>query len=80
MCTSSNGNTPAGVAKEFKALTEALERLPQAARPAAGLRAIAQLLEFVAYDMAQSEGARQIARLILLAVELERSAEDLEPR
>ena len=61
-------------------LLQDLDALPQADRTSAALAITASLLEYAAYEMAQSDEARQVARLILLAADMERTAQDLRSR
>ncbi|WP_147104345.1 hypothetical protein [Tateyamaria sp. syn59] len=58
-------------------LLQELDAMPQAVRASAALAITASLLEYAAYEMAQSDEARQVARLILLAADMERTAQDL---
>ncbi|WP_152613028.1 hypothetical protein [Tateyamaria sp. ANG-S1] len=58
-------------------LLQELDALPQQEKTSAALAITAGLLEYAAYEMAQSDEARQVARLILLAADMERTAEDL---
>ena len=55
-------------------LIERLEALPRPERVAFALRASSKLLEFTAFELAQSEDADRVAELIVLAAEMERTA------
>ena len=58
-------------------IMDTLDRLPLAERAPAALIAAAQLVEYAAYEVAQTERSRSVARMILLAVDIERTASDL---
>ncbi|APX11239.1 hypothetical protein [Tateyamaria omphalii] len=58
-------------------LLQELDAMPQTDRSSAALAITASLLEYAAYEMAQSDEARQVARLILLAADMESTARDL---
>lgn len=61
-------------------LLQRLDMLPQEDKTSAALAATASLLEYAAYEMAQSDAARQVARLILLAADMERTAVELREK
>lgn len=61
-------------------LLQQLDLLPQEDKTSAALAVTASLLEYAAYEMAQSDEARQVARLILLAADMERTAIELRDR
>lgn len=68
-----NRDLPADV----HALLLRLNAMPASERTAAALAAAAPLLEFAAYELARSEEAQQVARLILMAADMERTAASL---
>ena len=55
-------------------LIDALNAMPAEMRTALALQVTAEFLEFTAYEMAQTDDARQVARLIMLSADLERAA------
>ncbi|WP_299041343.1 hypothetical protein [uncultured Tateyamaria sp.] len=61
-------------------LLEELDGLPQQDKTSAALAVTASLLEYAAYEMAQSDEARHVARLILLAADMERTATELRSK
>lgn len=61
-------------------LLQELDGLPQNDKTSAALAVTASLLEYAAYEMAQSDEARQVARLILLAADMERTAAELRSK
>ncbi|WP_299614328.1 hypothetical protein [uncultured Tateyamaria sp.] len=62
---------------QVQGLLRELDDLPQEGKTSAALAVAASLLEYAAYEMAQSDEARQVARLILLAADMERTAQEL---
>ena len=62
---------------QVQRLLQELDALPQGDKTSAALAVTASLLEYAAYEMAQSDEARQVARLILLAADMERTAKEL---
>ncbi|MEL7133539.1 MAG: hypothetical protein AAGK77_14130 [Pseudomonadota bacterium] len=63
-----------------QALLQELDALPRHDKVSAALAVTANLLEYAAYEMAQSDEARQVARLILLAADMERTAVELRAK
>lgn len=61
-------------------LLKELDDLPQNAKTSAALAVASSLLEYAAYEMAQTDEAQQVARLILLAADMERTAQDLREK
>lgn len=61
-------------------LLRELDDLPQDGRTGAVLAVTARLLEYAAYEVAQSDEARDVARLIILAADMERTALQLRGR
>lgn len=68
------------LAGQVQMLLEELDSLPQNQKTSAALAVTASLLEYAAYEMAQSDEARQVARLILLAADMERTAKELQQK
>ncbi|MEL7097863.1 MAG: hypothetical protein AAGM84_03450 [Pseudomonadota bacterium] len=62
---------------DIRAVLARLTQMPANERTAAALKAAAPLLEFAAYELARSEQAKQVARLILMAADMERTAASL---
>ncbi|WP_299693479.1 hypothetical protein [uncultured Tateyamaria sp.] len=65
-------NTQSFTQNRIAALLEDLNALPAAARPGVALAIAAAMAEYAAYESAQTDEARQVARLILVAADLER--------
>ena len=63
---------------QVQRLLQELDTLPQGDKTSAALAITASLLEYAAYEMAQSDEARQVARLILLAADMDRTAKALQ--
>lgn len=63
---------------DVHAVLNRLNAMPAPDRMAAALAAAAPLLEFAAYELARSEEAQQVARLILMAADMERTAASLK--
>ncbi|WP_299602860.1 hypothetical protein [uncultured Tateyamaria sp.] len=61
-----------------QSLLRELDDLPQEGRTSAVLAVTAHLLEYAAFEVAQSDEARQVARLIVLAADMERTALQLQ--
>lgn len=59
-------------------LLRELDDLPQEGRTSAVLAVTARFLEYAAYEVAQSDEARNVARLIVLAADMERTALQLK--
>ncbi|MEX0367478.1 MAG: hypothetical protein AB3N22_15500 [Ruegeria sp.] len=66
--------------EQVQLLLHRLDTLPQEDKTSAALAATASLLEYAAYEMAQTDEARQVARLILLAADMERTAGELREK
>lgn len=64
----------------INALIDQLNTFPADQRTGSALIAAARVLEYAAYEMAQSDEARHVARLILLAADMERTAGELRVR
>jgi len=62
---------------DVRAVLARLSDMPADDRTTAALTAAAPLLEFAAYELARSEQAKQVARLILMAADMERTAASL---
>ena len=62
---------------DVRAVLDRLTKMPTDERTAAALAAAACLLEFAAYELAQSEDAQRVGRLILMAADMERTAMSL---
>ncbi len=62
-------NTP-----QLHAIFDQLDSIPIENRISEALIISAQFLEYSAYEMAQSEEPKQVARLILMAADIERTA------
>jgi len=67
---------PADIQNVFDRISQA----PAEARTPAALEAAAHLLEFAAYELARSEEAQHVARLILMAADMERTAHSLSQK
>ncbi len=65
---------------DVRAVLDRLDDLKPCERTGEALRVAARFLEYAAYEMAQSDEARHVARLILLAAEMERTSDELKSR
>ncbi|MEM8693169.1 MAG: hypothetical protein AAGG57_14950 [Pseudomonadota bacterium] len=74
----SYNSVPADPMPDVQAVLARLDNLPNEERTKEALRVAARFLEYAAYEMAQSDEARHVARLILLAAEMERTSDELK--
>jgi len=74
------GEGDARFGAQVQVLLRMLDDLPPHARTSTALAAASSLIEYAAYEMAQSDEARHVARLILLAADMERTADELRAR
>lgn len=61
----------------IQSILDHLSDLPLSVRTAAALATAAEVLEYAAFELAQTERPRHVARLIMLAADLERTAVEL---
>lgn len=64
----------------LRSLFDHLADLPEDVRTNAALAAASEVLEFAAYELAKSDDARHVSRLILLAADLERTSVQLRSK
>ncbi|MEO0389832.1 MAG: hypothetical protein AAF218_02715 [Pseudomonadota bacterium] len=65
------------IPQDIASVLQRLHEMPAEHRTPAALEAAAHLLEFAAYELARSEEAQHVARLILMAADMERTAASL---
>lgn len=65
---------------QVQVLLQMLDDLPSYARTPTALAVTASLLEYAAYEVAQSEEAKAVARMIVLAADMERASAELRAR
>ncbi|MFL4471419.1 hypothetical protein ACERZ8_16620 [Tateyamaria armeniaca] len=70
-------NRDAYLEGRIQSLIDHLNDMPRAFRTSAALAAASEVLEYAAYELARMEEPRHVARLILLAADLERTAAEL---
>ncbi|WP_299731139.1 hypothetical protein [uncultured Tateyamaria sp.] len=64
----------------IQSVIDHLNDMPLDVRTPAALATAAEVLEYAAYELAQTDRPRHVARLILLAADLERTAAELRRR
>ncbi|MEM8576751.1 MAG: hypothetical protein AAGF60_02775 [Pseudomonadota bacterium] len=65
------------IPSDVRAVLDRMSQLPVEDRTPTALAAAAHLMEFAAYELARSEEAQHVARLILMAADMERTAQSL---
>lgn len=79
MLTSENHKLPE-LDGQLKALLNWLDGQPETARGQKALKARSALLEYEAFEIAGSNDTKQVVRLILLAADMDRTADAMVPQ